>query len=167
MTALKIKEANFNKVCDWILQYPGQFDLEKVKDIKDSDVEFLAYVSLKGKGITLPFDVTFRRDLPDSFMITANTFLSEDLKKSVDALRWKEQQQIYIDLRIWIYPLNIQFTPDYPNMRFFKLIFYENLTKQFFFDSVNNLAQAVQLSNMRYDMEHNKMFPDGKDKFKE
>lgn len=159
MNDLKIKEVNFNKVCDWLSSYPEQFNCEKIKEIKDKDTQFLARVELKSKHTGLPFEIKFKKELPDSFFITAHTFLDDDLKKSIDALRKKEQQQIYMDLRIWIYPLNIQFDMDFPRMSFFKLIFYENLSKQLFFDSINNLSHAINLSTIRFQMEHNKMFP--------
>lgn len=163
MNVAKIKEVTFNKVCDWLRNF-GSFEVEVIKSNNRSENSFEASVKTyinKDKSAFVSFKVEFNENDTDSFMIHTAFTLDEEMAKSVDSLRRKEQQQIYIDLRKMIYPLDIQFQLNFPQIILLRVIFIDDLKKQFFFDSISHLLNARQLIEMRFDEEYYKMFPDG------
>ena len=69
--------------------------------------------------------------------IQSNIILTEQDIKSINRLRKKEQQQVYIDIHRFVYFLNVNCDTQFPQIVVHKLIFIDSLkNKQFFFDSV-------------------------------
>lgn len=152
------KKNTFDKICRWMEPYP--YVVTKINNPdKKTGIQMQALVETKGKGWRQPFRIEFRDEFPDSFIMHSTYEISVDYKKSVEGLREKEKQQISIDLRRSIYPLNIQLMPEYPKIHVSKFLFFEDLTKQIFFDSINHLMQSIQLIVMRYSEEYFKAFP--------
>src|SRR5215210_7907319 len=97
------------------------------------------------------FHVDFRRKSNDSFVIgTTIDFLEED-KRSIGALKLQAQNQVYMDIRKLVYPIGINLDTRFPTISLHKLMFIDSLTKQHFFDSVNNLLNAIQLVLIRFE----------------
>lgn len=67
-------------------------------------------------------------------------------------LRIQAQNQVYMDIRKLVYPIGINLDSRFPTISLHKLMFLDSLkNKQFFFDSVNNLLNAIQLVMIRFD----------------
>ncbi len=98
------------------------------------------------------FYVDFRRKSSDSFIIGTNIDFSEEDKRSITALRAQAQNQVYMDIRKLVYPIGISLDTRFPRISLHKLMFLDSLKdKQYFFDSVNNLLNAIQLVMIRFD----------------
>jgi hypothetical protein len=98
------------------------------------------------------FHVDFRRKSNDSFVIGTTIDFSEEDKMSLGALRVQAQNQVYMDIRKLVYPIGINLDTKFPRISLHKLMFIDSLRhKQYFFDSINNLLNAIQLVMIRFD----------------
>ena len=98
------------------------------------------------------FHVDFRRRSNDSFVVGTNIDFSEEDKRSLAALKVHAQNQVYMDIRKVVYPIGINLDTKFPRISLHKLIFIDSLRdKQYFFDSVTNLLNAMQLVMIRFD----------------
>jgi len=158
---LTLKEVSFNKIVQWLYDYG--FQTEVLINNKDSDAEKQYEAKVYPPGIAnMFFFITFGNKFADSFSISASTYLNEDYQKSIRALEEKDQKQIYIDLRKLILPLNINCDTRFPTVFLHKLIFIDSLKeKQFFFDSVFSLLNAMQLVSSRFDEVYYSFYPTG------
>ena len=76
------------------------------------------------------FYLTFGKDLKDGFSIIANMDLPEEIQKAINALVERDQQQIYMDIRKLVYPLNINCDTRFPRITLHKLIFIDSLKRK-------------------------------------
>jgi hypothetical protein len=144
--AAETKRETFNKVIQW-LKNEG---FPKV-EIEPDGIELFAKVF---PMIDEPmfFYVDFRRKSNDSFIIGTNIDFSEEDKRSIGALKLQAQNQVYRDIRKLVYPIGINLDTRFPRITLHKLMFSDSLRdKQYFFDSVNNLLNAIQLVMIRFD----------------
>jgi hypothetical protein len=57
-----------------------------------------------------------------------------------------------MDIRKLVYPIGINLDTKFPRISLHKLMFIDSLRhKQYFFDSINNLLNAIQLVMIRFD----------------
>jgi len=159
--ALDIKESAFNTIVQWLREYNFQVNVSAMNKNQDADIQFEAEVYPPNEK-NMFFYVTFRNQFNDSFAITAIMGFSDQDKKSIEGLKNKDQQQIFIDIRKLVYPLNINCDTRFPTTTLHKLIFIDSLRqKQYFFYSVFALVNAMQLASARIDEVRNLFYPEG------
>ncbi len=147
------KREAFNKVIQW-LRDEG---FPKVEEYVESEEEEEGSSKLHARVFPLIdeplfFYVDFRRKSSDSFIIGANIDFSEEDKRSLAALKTQAQNQVYMDIRKLVYPIGINLDTRFPRISLHKLMFLDSLKdKQYFFDSVSNLLNAIQLVMLRFD----------------
>lgn len=98
-----------------------------------------------------------------AFQLQAFIIFDKQITDSLDVTRRKEQQQIFINFRKYIYPLGISFESNQKigGIILHKLIFMDTLSKQYFFDSVTNMINAMLLVGVNLDEFRNTVFPKG------
>jgi hypothetical protein len=145
MTA-ESKRESFNKVIQW-LKDEG---FPKVEIEPDGTELFAKVFPMIDEPMF--FYVDFRRKSNDSFVLGTNIDFSEEDKRSIGALKLQAQNQVYMDIRKLVYPIGINLDTRFPRITLHKLMFSDSLRdKQYFFDSVNNLLNAIQLVMIRFD----------------
>ena len=145
MTA-ELKRETFNKVIQW-LKDEG---FPKVEIEPDGTELFAKVFPMVDEPMF--FYVDFRRKSNDSFVIGTNIDFSEEDKRSIGALKLQVQNQVYMDIRKLVYPIGINLDTRFPRITLHKLMFSDSLRdKQYLFDSVNNLLNAIQLVMIRFD----------------
>lgn len=158
---LNIKETVFNKIIHWIEEVGGKVEVLTRKASVDAEIQFEAKCYPVGdEGMF--YLITFNNKLRDCFTIGANMYFKEEDAKSIEGLTKKDRDQIFIDIRKLTYPLHIDLTAKFPATSFYKLIFIDSLKeKQYFFDCVSNLLNAMQLVSARFDEVRNSFYPKG------
>src|SRR5687768_4017075 len=81
--------------------------------------------------------------------------------------RSAQHEQLFMDLRKIIYPLNVDFEIQMPNMMLTKEITIDAANnEQFFMDQAHNFLHAIELIRIRLDEFFYSIFPQGKPKDK-
>jgi hypothetical protein len=145
-TAEESKKETFNKVIQW-LKDAGL----PIVEVEPSDTKLYAKVFPR-KEEPMFFYIAFGDKSNDSFSIGTDIDLSGEYERSIKALQERAQDQVFMDIRKLVYPLGINLDTRFPRISLHKLIFFDSLRdKQYFFDSVTNLLNAIQLVVIRFD----------------
>jgi hypothetical protein len=145
-TAEESKKEIFNKVIQW-LKDAGL----PIVEVEPSDTKLYAKVFPR-KEEPMFFYIAFGDKSNDSFSIGTDIDLSGEYERSIKALKERAQDQVFMDIRKLVYPLGINLDTNFPRISLHKLIFFDSLRdKQYFFDSVTNLLNAIQLVVIRFD----------------
>jgi hypothetical protein len=156
------KEIAFDKVNRWLNDYGFTVNVTSINKDNYAQTQFESKVYPPREQQRF-FFVTFGNKFDDSFSIQSNIILTEEDIKSINSLRKKEQQQVYIDIHRFVYFLNINCDTQFPQIVVHKLIFIESLkNKQFFFDSVFSLLHAMVVVESRFEELYYSLFPEGK-----
>jgi hypothetical protein len=145
----ELKRGAFNRVIEW-LRDEGFPKVDVEGNSEEASKLYARVFPLIDEPLF--FYVDFRRKSADSFIIGTNIDFSEEDKRSITALRAPAQNQVYMDIRKLVYPMGINLDTRFPRISLHKLMFLDSLKdKQYFFDSVNNLLNAIQLVMIRFD----------------
>ena len=162
MSDLKYKEANFNKIINWLKEIG--FVLENIRKKTDPKTGVEFYCEVRPYRIRKDFfKIIISNSYKYAFQLQAFIIFDKQITDSLDVTRWKEQQQIFINFRKYIYPLGISFESNQKigGIILHKLIFMDTLSKQYFFDSVTNMINAMLLVGVNLDEFRNTVFPKG------
>jgi hypothetical protein len=156
------KEIAFDKVNQWLDDYGFTVNVTMRNKDRGARTQFESKVYPPREQQKF-FFVTFGNKFDDSFSIQSNIILTDEDIKSINRLRKKEQQQVYIDIHRFVYFLNINCDTQFPQIVVHKLIFIDSLNdKQFFFDSVFALLHAMVVVESRFEELYYSLFPEGK-----
>lgn len=144
----------FNELIKWFKEWGHEVvDTTKKNPILDIQLQakinpLLPYSS----GLNTPFFLEFQNDLDDGFIIRTTFELDENidlfLKKQNNS---KEIELIYIQIEQLVLPLGISIIKSHPNIFLYKILFYKELKKQYFLDSINNLVHSMILITGKWD----------------
>ena len=88
--------------------------------------------------------------------------------KSLETVNKAQHEQLFMDLRKIIYPLNIDFEIQMPNIMLTKEITIDAANdEQFFIDQAHNFLHAIELIRIRLDEFFYTIFPQGRRKDEE
>ncbi|HEU4823379.1 MAG TPA: DUF2299 family protein [Nitrososphaeraceae archaeon] len=147
---LNVKEVAFTKVTQWLSDQGFRVKVTTRNKNVESETQFEAEVYPR-KGGPEFFYITFGSKTNDSFSINSTINFSEEDKRSIEAVKERVQDQVYIDIRKLVYPLGINCDTTFPQISFHKLVFIDSLRdKQYFFDSVAKLFNAMLLVSLRF-----------------
>jgi hypothetical protein len=156
------KEIAFDKVNQWLDDYGFTVNVTMRNKDRGARTQFESKVYPPREQQKF-FFVTFGNKFDDSFSIQSNIILTDEDIKSINRLRKREQQQVYIDIHRFVYFLNINCDTQFPQIVVHKLIFIDSLNdKQFFFDSVFALLHAMVVVESRFEELYYSLFPEGK-----
>ena len=141
-----VKRATFDKVVQWLRDYRYPIHIPS-----NTELHARVYPPLPQFPGAF-FYVTFGDKSNDSFSIGTDINLTGPYKDAIDALEVKAQDRVFIDIRKLVYALGINCDTRYPVLSLHKLVFFDSLRdKQYYFDSIHNLLNAMLLVLMRLD----------------
>ena len=102
---LDLKEVTFNNIIQGLSDIG--FIIEKKEENKnpESKIQFELLLST-GRGYRFPFRITFT-NLKDVFVINSNISLTEEDAKSIQSMKKRDREQIFMDLRRLVFPLHV------------------------------------------------------------
>ena len=157
-----IKEVAFNNIIQWLSDIG--FIIEKKESNKnpESKIQFELLVST-GRGYRYPFRITFPNLLKDLFVISTNISLTEEDAKSIQSMKKRDREQIFMDLRKLIFPLHVNIETPFPRIFLYKEITLDSISnnKQFLIDEIYNFRNAMELVKIRFDELYYSFYPEG------
>lgn len=111
------------------------------------------------------FNISFFRQMKTFFLFNVTMgFTPKDqmVLNSLENINKAEHEQLFMDLRKIIYPLNVDFEIQMPNMMLTKEITIDAANdEQFFMDQAHNFLHAIELIRIRFDEFFYSIFPQG------
>jgi hypothetical protein len=166
------KESKFNELIE-LLQKWGYKVVNETKENKIKDIQFKAEISPLvpySSGTNTPFFLEFQNDLDDGFIIRSTFELDKNIELHLkNQNRAREIELTYIQIEQIILPMKISIIRAHPKIYIYKIVFLEELTKQYFFDCINDLISAMSLIIGKWDEKYYEINPKttGEDKIKE
>ena len=148
---LDLKEVTFNTIIQGLSDIG--FIIEKKEESKnpESKIQFELLLST-GRGYRFPFRITFTNLLKDVFVISSNISLTEEDAKSIQSMKKRDREQIFMDLRRLVFPLHVNIETPFPRIFLYKEITFDSISpnKQFLIDEVYNFRNAMELVKIRF-----------------
>jgi hypothetical protein len=159
---VKIKESKFIELIGWLKKW-GYKVLDKSKENNIEGIMFKAEISPLvpySSGINTPFFLEFQNDLDDGCIIRSTFVLDKNIELYLkNQKRAREIELIYIQIEQIILPLRISLIRAHPIINIYKIIFTEELSKQLFFDCINDLINAMSLIIGKWDEKYYEIRP--------
>ena len=159
---LDLKEVTFNNIIQGLSDIG--FIIEKKEENKNpgSKIQFELLLST-GRGYRFPFRITFTNLLKDVFVISSNISLTEEDAKSIQSMKKRDREQIFMDLRKLVFPLHVNIETPFPRIFLYKEITFDSIStnKQFLIDEVYNFRNAMELVKIRFDELYYSFYPEG------
>ena len=159
---LDLKEVTFNNIIQGLSGIG--FIIEKKEENKnpESKIQFELLLST-GRGYRFPFRITFTNLLKDVFVISSNISLTEEDAKSIQSMKKRDREQIFMDLRKLVFPLHVNIETPFPRIFLYKEITFDSIStnKQFLIDEVYNFRNAMELVKIRFDELYYAFYPEG------
>ena len=159
---INIKEVAFNNIIQCLFDIGFIIEKKERNKNPDSKIQFELLVST-GRGYRYPFRITFPNLLKDLFVISTNISLTEEDAKSIQSMKKRDREQIFMDLRKLIFPLHVNIETPFPRIFLYKEITLDSIStnKQFLIDEVYNFRNAMELIKIRFDELYYSFYPEG------
>ena len=155
---IKVKESKFYELVDWLEKW-GYKVIDRTKESKIKEIEFQAeiYPLLPySSGLNTPLFLEFQNDLDDGFIIRITFNLDKDieshLKNQKDMAR--ETALTYIEIEQIVLPMKISMINSHPLINLYKVAFYNDLKRQFFYDCIIDLVNSMSLVIGKWDAKY-------------
>ena len=160
--SINTKESIFNELIG-LLQKWGYKVIDRSKENRIEGIQFQAQVSPLlpySSGTSTPFFLEFQSDLDDAFIIRSTFELDKNIELHLkNQKRAREIELAYLEIEQIILPMKISVIRKHPIINIYKIIFSEGLTKQFFFDCINDLINAMSLIIGKWDQKYYEIKP--------
>jgi len=159
---IDVKEITFNNIIQWLSDIGFIIENKEINKNPESKIQFELIVST-GIGYRYPFRITFTNLLKDIFVISTNISLTEEDAKSIQSMKKRDREQIFMDLRKLIFPLHVNIETPFPRIFLYKEITLDSVStnKQFLIDEVYNFRNAMELVKIRFDELYYSFYPEG------
>src|SRR5215203_2856698 len=148
---INVKEVAFNNIIQWLSNINFIIEKKEINKNPESKIQFELIVST-GIGYRYPFRITFTNLLKDVFVISTNISLTEEDAKSIQSMKKRDREQIFMDLRKLIFPLHVNIETPFDSV---------STNKQFLIDEVYNFRNAMELVKIRFDELYYSFYPEG------
>ena len=159
---IKIKESKFIELTGWLKKW-GYNVVDKSNENHIEGIQFKAEISPLvpySSGTNTPFFLEFQNDLDDGCIIRSTFELDKNIELYLkNQKRAREIELIYIQIEQIILQLKISIIRAHPIINIYKIIFTEELTKQSFFDYINDLINAMSLIIGKWDEKYYEIKP--------
>lgn len=153
----KIKELKYKELIQWLEKW-GHKAIDKTKENSNTDIQFKAEISPLlpySSGLNTPLYLEFQSDLDDGFVIRTTFELDKNIESHLKIHnKAKEIEIIYLEIEQLVLPMKINIIRKHPIINLYKVIFYDELKKQYFFDSVNDLINSMTLVIGKWDQKY-------------
>jgi hypothetical protein len=159
---IDVKEVTFNNIIQWLSDIGFIIEKKEINKHLESKKQFELIVST-GIGYRYLFRITFTNLLKDVFVISTNISLTEEDAKSIQSMKKRDREQIFMDLRKLIFPLHVNIETPFPRIFLYKEITLDSVStnKQFLIDEVYNFRNAMELVKIRFDELYYSFYPEG------
>jgi hypothetical protein len=159
---IKIKELKFKELIGWLKKW-GYKVIDRSNENNINDIQFKAEISPLvpySSGTNTPFYLEFQNDFDDGFIIRTTFELDKNIELYLkNQKKAREIELTYIQIEQIILPIKISIIRAHPIINMYKIIFTEELTKQFFFDCINDLTSAMSLIIGKWDEKYYEILP--------
>jgi hypothetical protein len=159
---IKLKESKFNELVEWLKKW-GYKVIDRSKENNIEGIQFKAEISPLvpySSGANTPLFLEFQNDLDDGCIIRSTFELDKNIELYLkNQKKAREIELIYIQIEQIILPLKISIIRTHPLINIYKIIFTEELTKQFFFDYINDVIRAMSLIIGKWDEKYYEIRP--------
>jgi hypothetical protein len=159
---IRIKESKYNELIGWLKKW-GYKVIDRSKENNIEGIQFKAEISPLvpySLGTNTPLFLEFQNDLVDGCIIRSTFELDKNIELYFkNQKRAREIELIYIQIEQIISPLKISIIRAHPLINIYKIIFTEELTKQFFFDYINDMIRAMSLIIGKWDEKYYEIRP--------
>ena len=159
---LDLKEVTFNNIIQGLSDIGFIIEKKEKNKNPESKIQFELLLST-GRGYRFPFRITFTNLLKDVFVISSNISLTEEDAKSIQSMKKRDREQIFMDLRKLVFPLHVNIETPFPRIFLYKEITFDSIStnKQFLIDEVYNFRNAMELVKIRFDELYYSFYPEG------
>jgi hypothetical protein len=159
---LDLKEVTFNNIVQGLSDIGFIIEKKEKNKNPESKIQFELLLST-GRGYRFPFRITFTNLLKDVFVISSNISLTEEDAKSIQSMKKRDREQIFMNLRKLVFPLHVNIETPFPRIFLYKEITFDSIStnKQFLIDEVYNFRNAMELVKIRFDELYYSFYPEG------
>ena len=149
-----IKKSKFDELVGWLRRWGFRVS-DNTRDIKIPGIEFQAEIQPQipySSGLSTPFYLEFQNDLEDGLIIRTTFELDRNIEIFLNSQnRAKELELTYIEIDRLVLPLRVSLIRDHPFIKLYKVIFIENLNKQYFFECITDLMNSMSIIIGKWD----------------
>ena len=162
---INAKELKFYELTQWLQKW-GYKVIDRSGDNKNADIQFKAEIAPLvpySSGTNTPLFLEFQNGLDDGFIIRSTYELDKYIELHLKTQnRAREIELTYIEIEQVILPMKISVIRNPPKINIYKVIFSEQLTKQFFYDCINDITNAMSLIIGKWDQKYYEINPKAK-----
>jgi hypothetical protein len=155
---IKVKESKFYELVDWLEKW-GYKVIDRTKENKIDEIEFQAeiYPLLPySSGLNTPLFLEFQNDLDDGFIIRTTFNLDKEIESHLKNQKntAREIALTYIEIEHLVLPLRVSMINSHPSINLYRVVFYNGLKKQFFYDCIIDLVNSMTLVIGKWDSKY-------------
>lgn len=139
------KELKFRELNDWLKKWRYEIKDTNKKN-KIDGIEFQAQIMPQlpySSGLSTPLYLEFQKGLDEGFIIRTTFELD---KQMVNQIKSDDLEMAFKELERLVYPLEISMIKSFPSISLYKVIFLDDLRKQFFLDCIVSLIHSMSLT---------------------
>ncbi len=159
---INAKESKFNELIQWLQKW-GYKVIDRSEDNKNADILFKAEIVPLipySSGTNTPLFLEFQNGFDDGFIIRTTYELDKYIELHLrNQNRAREIELAYIEIEQLILPMRVSIIRSPSIINIYKVIFSEQLTKQFFYDCVTDLINAMSLIIGKWDQKYYEIRP--------
>jgi hypothetical protein len=160
--SITAKESKFNELIQWLQKW-GYKVIDRSEDNKNADILFQAEIAPLvpySSGTNTPLFLEFQNGFDDGFIIRTTYELDKYIELHLrNQNRAREIELAYIEIEQVILPMGVSIIRAPSIINIYKVIFSEQLTKQFFYDCVTDLINAMSLIIGKWDQKYYEIRP--------
>lgn len=160
--SITAKESKFNELIQWLQKW-GYKVIDRSEDNKNADILFKAEIAPLvpySSGTNTPLFLEFQNGFDDGFIIRTTYELDKYIELHLrNQNRAREIELAYIEIEQVILPMRVSIIRAPSIINIYKVIFSEQLTKQFFYDCVTDLINAMSLIIGKWDQKYYEIRP--------
>ncbi len=156
------KESKFNELIQWLQKW-GYKVIDRSKGNKNADILFSAEIAPLvpySSGTNTPLFLEFQNGFDEGFIIRTTYELDKYIELHLrNQNRAREIELAYIEIEQVILPMRVSIIRAPSIINIYKVIFSEHLTKQFFYDCITDLINAMSLIIGKWDQKYYEIRP--------
>ena len=160
--SIKTPESKFYELIQWLQQWGYKVE-DKTKQNTVKEIKLKAQITpivQYSIGTSTPLFLELQEGLGDGFFIRTTFELDKNIELHLkNQNREREIELTYLQIEQLILPLRVFIIKDHPRIYIYKVIFIEGLTKQVFFDYINDTINAMSLIISKWDEKYYEIRP--------
>ncbi len=160
--SIKTSESKFYELIQWLQQWGYKVE-DKTKENTVKEIKLKAQITpilQYSIGINTPVFLELQKGIDDGFFLRSTFELDKNIELHLkNQKREREIELTYLQVEQLVLPLRISILKDHPRLYIYKVIFIEGLTKQAFFDYINDIINAMSLIIGKWDEKYYEIRP--------